>query len=149
MSKPVPTGLTVRNVSKLLEIEFDDGKAFSIPFELLRVYSPSAEVMGHGPGQEVLQVGKREVGIAGVEPVGNYAVQPTFSDGHNTGIFTWEYLYKLGSEKDVLWAGYMDRLHASGFDGDSGRETGVSLTGPSAAAQSGGGCGSGSCGCKS
>ncbi len=149
MSKPVPTGLTVRNVSKLLEIEFDDGKSFSIPFELLRVYSPSAEVMGHGPGQEVLQVGKREVGIAGVEPVGNYAVQPTFSDGHNTGIFTWEYLYKLGNEKDVLWAGYMDRLHASGFEGDSGREPGLSLTGPSSAPKSGGGCGSGSCGCKS
>lgn len=150
MSKPVPTGLTVHNMSKVLDVEFDDGKSFSIPFELLRVYSPSAEVMGHGPGQEVLQVGKREVGIAGIEPVGNYAVQPTFSDGHNTGIFTWEYLYKLGSEKDVLWDGYMDRLHASGFEGDSGRETGMSLTGPSTAAQkSGGGCGSGSCGCKS
>jgi DUF971 family protein len=149
MSKPVPTGLTVHNMSKILDVEFDDGKSFSIPFELLRVYSPSAEVMGHGPGQEVLQVGKREVGIAGIEPVGNYAVQPTFSDGHNTGIFTWEYLYKLGSEKDVLWAGYMDRLHASGFEGDSGRETGMSLTGPSTAPKSGGGCGSGSCGCKS
>ena len=152
MSKPVPTGLTVHNMSKVLDVEFDDGASFSIPFELLRVYSPSAEVMGHGPGQEVLQVGKREVGIAGIEPVGNYAVQPTFSDGHNTGIFTWEYLYKLGSQKDVLWAGYMDRLHASGFDGDSGRETGMSLTGPSTAVpakSSGGGCGSGSCGCKS
>ncbi|MRW87042.1 DUF971 domain-containing protein [Pseudoduganella sp. FT26W] len=150
MSKPVPTGLTVHNMSKILDVEFDDGKSFSIPFELLRVYSPSAEVMGHGPGQEVLQVGKRAVGIAGIEPVGNYAVQPTFSDGHNTGIFTWEYLYKLGSEKDVLWAGYMDRLHASGFEGDSGRETGMSLTGPSTAPKSsGGGCGSGSCGCKS
>jgi DUF971 family protein len=149
MSKPVPTGLTVHNMSKILDVEFDDGKSFSIPFELLRVYSPSAEVMGHGPGQEVLQVGKREVGIAGIEPVGNYAVQPTFSDGHNTGIFTWEYLYKLGSEKDVLWAGYMDRLHASGFEGDSGRETGMSLTGPSTAPKSSGGCGSGSCGCKS
>jgi DUF971 family protein len=138
-------------MSKVLDVEFDDGASFSIPFELLRVYSPSAEVMGHGPGQEVLQVGKREVGIAGIEPVGNYAVQPTFSDGHNTGIFTWEYLYKLGSQKDVLWAGYMDRLHASGFEGDSGRETGMSLTGPStgAPAKSGGGCGSGSCGCKS
>ncbi|MBV7538450.1 DUF971 domain-containing protein [Duganella sp. sic0402] len=150
MSKPVPTGLTVHNKSRVLDVEFDDGASFSIPFELLRVYSPSAEVMGHGPGQEVLQVGKREVGIAGIEPVGNYAVQPTFSDGHNTGIFTWEYLYKLGSQKDVLWSGYMDRLHASGFEGDSGRETGMSLTGPSTAApKSGGGCGSGGCGCKS
>ena len=142
-----PTELTVHNLSKVLDIAFDDGAKFSIPFELLRVYSPSAEVMGHGPGQEVLQTGKREVGIAGVEPVGNYAVQPTFSDGHNTGIFTWDYLYQLGNEQDALWATYMDRLHASGFDGDSGRDSGISLTGPSAAKQ-GGGCGSGSCGCK-
>jgi DUF971 family protein len=130
-SKPVPTGLTVHNKSRVLDVEFNDGQSFAIPFELLRVYSPSAEVMGHGPGQEVLQVGKREVGIAGIEPVGNYAVQPTFSDGHNTGIFTWEYLYKLGSEQASLWASYMDRLHASGFEGDSGREPGLSLTGPS------------------
>ena len=144
MSKPVPTGLTVHNKSRVLDIEFNDGASFSIPFELLRVYSPSAEVMGHGPGQEVLQVGKREVGIAGIEPVGNYAVQPTFSDGHNTGIFTWEYLYKLGSQKEALWATYMDRLHASGFEGDSGREPGVSLTGPSTH-KHGGGCGSGGC----
>lgn len=150
----IPTELTVHNKSRMLDIAFDDGVAFSIPFELLRVYSPSAEVMGHGPGQEVLQTGKREVGIAGVEPVGNYAVQPTFSDGHNTGIFTWDYLYKLGNEKDALWATYMDRLHASGFAGDSGRDSGISLTGPSGAQpgikqSSGGGCGSGSCGCKS
>ena len=150
----IPTELTVHNKSRVLDIAFDDGVAFSIPFELLRVYSPSAEVMGHGPGQEVLQTGKREVGIAGVEPVGNYAVQPTFSDGHNTGIFTWDYLYKLGNEKDALWATYMDRLHASGFAGDSGRDSGISLTGPSSSPpgikqSSGGGCGSGSCGCKS
>jgi DUF971 family protein len=132
MSKsPQPTGLTVHNKSRVLDVEFDDGAAFSIPFELLRVYSPSAEVMGHGPGQEVLQVGKRDVGIAGIEPVGNYAVQPTFSDGHNTGLYTWDYLYKLGSQKDALWATYMDRLHASGFADDSGRVPGVSLTGPS------------------
>jgi DUF971 family protein len=129
MSKQ-PTGLTVHNKSKVLDIEFDDGASFSIPFELLRVYSPSAEVKGHGEGQEVLQVGKREVGIAALDPVGNYAVQPTFTDGHNTGLYTWDYLYKLGSEKEVLWANYMDRLHASGFEGDSGRETGVTLTGP-------------------
>jgi DUF971 family protein len=148
-SKPIPTGLTVHNKSRVLDVEFDDGKAFSIPFELLRVYSPSAEVMGHGPGQEVLQVGKREVGIAGVEPVGNYAVQPTFSDGHNTGIFTWDYLYKLGSQQDSLWATYMDRLHASGYAGDSGREAAPAPAGAAAKPQSGGGCGSGSCGCKS
>jgi DUF971 family protein len=136
-----PTALTVHNKSKVLDIEFDDGAAFSIPFELLRVYSPSAEVMGHGPGQEVLQVGKREVGIAAMDPVGNYAVQPTFTDGHNTGLFTWDYLYKLGNEKDALWATYMDRLHASGFEGDSGRETGVTLTGPSTAHVHGPSCG--------
>jgi DUF971 family protein len=136
-----PTALTVHNKSKVLDIEFDDGAAFSIPFELLRVYSPSAEVMGHGPGQEVLQVGKREVGIAAMDPVGNYAVQPTFTDGHNTGLFTWDYLYKLGNEKDALWATYMDRLHASGFEGDSGRETGVTLTGPSTAHVHGPACG--------
>jgi DUF971 family protein len=131
MSKQ-PTGLTVHNKSRVLDIEFDDGASFSIPFELLRVYSPSAEVKGHGEGQEVLQVGKREVGIAALDPVGNYAVQPTFTDGHNTGLYTWDYLYKLGNEKEALWASYMDRLHASGFEGDSGRETGVTLTGPGA-----------------
>ncbi|MFS2005232.1 gamma-butyrobetaine hydroxylase-like domain-containing protein [Duganella sp. CT11-25] len=136
-----PIALTVHNKSKVLDIEFDDGAAFSIPFELLRVYSPSAEVMGHGPGQEVLQVGKREVGIAAMDPVGNYAVQPTFTDGHNTGLFTWDYLYKLGHEKDALWATYMDRLHASGFEGDSGRATGVSLTGPSTGHVHGPACG--------
>lgn len=122
MTTKNPTAITVHNKSKVLDIAFDDGASFTIPFELLRVYSPSAEVMGHGPGQEVLQVGKREVGIAGMEPVGNYAVQPTFTDGHNTGLFTWDYLYKLGNEKDKLWQDYMDRLHASGLEGDSGRD---------------------------
>jgi DUF971 family protein len=122
-----PTGLTVHSKSRVLEISFDDGATFNLPFELLRVYSPSAEVKGHGAGQEVLQVGKREVGIAGIEPVGNYAVQPTFSDGHNTGLFSWDYLYKLGAEQEQLWADYLDRLHAAGFDGDSGRESGAAL----------------------
>ena len=114
-----PTELTVHNLSKVLDIAFDDGASFSIPFELLRVYSPSAEVMGHGPGQEVLQTGKREVGIAGVEPVGNYAVQPTFSDGHNTGIFTWDYLFFLGSQQDQLWTDYTRRLEEAGVDRDA------------------------------
>ena len=117
-----PTALTVHQKSRVLDIAFDDGSAFSLPFELLRVYSPSAEVRGHGQGQEVLQLGKREVGISGVEPVGNYAIQPTFSDGHNTGLFSWDYLYKLGNEKDKLWQDYMDRLHAAGLEGDSGRD---------------------------
>lgn len=126
---PNPTELTVHQKSRLLDIAFDDGSAFSIPFELLRVYSPSAEVKGHGPGQEVLQVGKREVGITGVEPVGNYAIQPQFSDGHATGIYSWDYLYKLGSEQQSLWQQYLGRLHAAGFEGDSGREPGTELPG--------------------
>src|SRR5471032_3334684 len=98
-----PTNLTVHNKSRVLDISFDDGAAFSIPFELLRVYSPSAEVRGHGQGQEVLQVGKREVGITALEPVGNYAVQPTFSDGHNTGLYSWDYLHMLGTRHASLW----------------------------------------------
>lgn len=135
---PIPTELTVHQKSRLLDIAFDDGRAFSIPFELMRVYSPSAEVKGHGPGQEVLQVGKREVGIRGVEPVGNYAVKPLFTDGHESGIFTWDYLYKLGNEHEALWQDYLNRLHAAGFEGDSGREPGTVLPG----AQSRGGvCG--------
>jgi DUF971 family protein len=137
---PIPTELTVHQKSRLFEVAFDDGSAFSIPFELMRVYSPSAEVKGHGPGQETLQVGKREVGIKGVEPVGNYAVKPLFTDGHESGIFTWDYLYKLGSEHNALWLDYMARLHAAGFEGDSGREPGTVLPG---ALVRGGVCGSG------
>ena len=137
---PTPTELTVHQKSRLFDIAFDDGSAFSIPFELMRVYSPSAEVKGHGPGQETLQVGKREVGIKGVEPVGNYAVKPLFTDGHESGIFTWDYLYKLGSEQQALWQDYVNRLHAAGFEGDSGREPGTVLPG---ALVRGGVCGSG------
>ena len=137
---PIPTELTVHQKSRLLDIAFDDGRAFSIPFELMRVYSPSAEVKGHGPGQETLQVGKREVGIKGVEPVGNYAVKPLFTDGHESGIFTWDYLYKLGNEHEALWQDYLNRLHAAGFEGDSGREPGTVLPG---ALVRGGVCGSG------
>lgn len=133
-----PTALTVHQKSRVLDIAFDDGKEFSLPFELLRVYSPSAEVRGHGQGQEVLQLGKREVGITGVEPVGNYAIQPTFSDGHNTGLFSWDYLYKLGSEQETLWADYMARLHNAGFEGDAGREPGAVIPGAATAAK---GCG--------
>lgn len=121
----IATALTVHQKSRVLDISFDDGSSFSLPFEYLRVYSPSAEVRGHGQGQEVLQVGKRDVGIAAIDPVGNYAVQLTFSDGHNTGLYSWEYLYKLGSEHDALWADYMARLHAAGYEGDSGRAPGA------------------------
>ena len=95
---PQPTALTVHQASRLLEIAFDDGRSFRIPFELLRVYSPSAEVQGHGPGQEILQTGKRDVVIESIEPVGHYAVQPRFSDGHDTGIYTWELLLSLEQE---------------------------------------------------
>ena len=104
---PVPEALTVHAQSRVLEIAFADGARFRIPFELMRVYSPSAEVQGHGPGQETLQTGKRDVGVTAVEAVGNYAIQPTFSDGHDTGIFTWEYLYFLGSRERELWQEYL------------------------------------------
>ena len=116
--KPRPTALTVHQQSKLLEVGFDDGASFRIPFELMRVYSPSAEVQGHGPGQEVLQTGKREVGIDGLEAVGHYAVQPTFSDGHSSGIFSWDCLYYLGSQQDKLWHDYEARVVAAGVSRD-------------------------------
>ena len=135
---PQPTGLTLHNKSRVLDISFDDGAAFSLPFELLRVYSPSAEVRGHGPGQEVLQLGKREVGIAALEPVGNYAVQPHFSDGHDTGLYSWDYLYHLGANQAGLWQDYLDRLHAAGLAGDSGRDQGAQSA---AAPASGSACG--------
>ena len=134
----IPTALTVHQKSRVLDIAFDDGREFSLPFEYLRVFSPSAEVRGHGQGQEVLQVGKRDVGITAVEPVGNYAIQPTFSDGHNTGLYSWDYLYKLGNEQATLWADYLARLQAAGFEGDSGRAPGATLSGGVTAAK---GCG--------
>ncbi|MDM7456550.1 MAG: DUF971 domain-containing protein [Tepidimonas sp.] len=118
-SHPHPTELTVHGASRMLEIAFDDGARFRIPFELMRVYSPSAEVQGHGPGQAVLQTGKRHVEIVALEPVGHYAVQPTFSDGHDSGIYTWEYLYFLGSQQAELWADYERRLAEAGVDRDT------------------------------
>ena len=116
---PTPTTLTVHQTSRTLEVAFDDGAQFRIPFELMRIYSPSAEVQGHGPGQEVLQTGKREVSIDDIQAVGHYAVQPRFSDGHNTGIFSWDYLYHLGSQQKELWQRYEQRLQAAGADRDS------------------------------
>ena len=116
---PTPQSITVHSASRVLEVGFSDGAAFRIPFELMRIYSPSAEVQGHGPGQEVLQTGKREVTLAGLEPVGNYAVQPAFSDGHDTGIFSWDYLYFLGSQQDRLWDDYNRRLPAAGAQRDA------------------------------
>jgi DUF971 family protein len=116
---PQPTAITVHEQSRALQVSFADGADFRIPFELMRIYSPSAEVQGHGPGQEVLQTGKRAVELTSLEPVGNYAVQPTFSDGHNTGIFSWDYLYMLGSQQADLWKRYEERLKAAGADRDA------------------------------
>ena len=116
---PTPVSITAHSQSRVLEVAFSDGAAFRIPFELMRVYSPSAEVQGHGPGQEVLQTGKREVGLTALEPVGNYAVKPVFSDGHDSGIFSWDYLYELGAAQDALWKQYADRLAAAGVDRDA------------------------------
>jgi DUF971 family protein len=115
---PSPTAITVHQQSRVLEVGFSDGRQFRIPFELMRVYSPSAEVKGHGPGQEVLQTGKRLVEVVALEAVGNYAVQPTFSDGHNTGIFSWDYLYFLGSQEAELWKQYEARLQQAGASRD-------------------------------
>lgn len=114
-----PEAITLHGASRVLEVVFSDGAHFKLPFELLRVFSPSAEVQGHGPGQETLQTGKREVGITALEPVGNYAVQPTFSDGHSTGIYTWAYLYELGAQQAERWAAYEARLAAAGVDRDA------------------------------
>jgi len=111
--------MTLHGRSRVLEVEFAGGRVFRIPFELMRVYSPSAEVRGHGAGQEVLQTGKREVDVVQLEPVGNYAVQPTFSDGHASGIFTWDYLHFLGTQQDKLWADYERKLRDAGASRDA------------------------------
>jgi DUF971 family protein len=116
---PVPEGITVHGQTRALEISFSDGAQFRIPFELMRVFSPSAEVQGHGPGQETLQTGKREVALEALEPVGNYAVQPRFSDGHDTGIYSWDYLYFLGSQQEQLWQDYTAKLAAANIDRDT------------------------------
>jgi DUF971 family protein len=116
---PQPTALTVHQTSRTLEIAFDDGAHFHIPFELMRVYSPSAEVQGHGPGQEVLQTGKRAVGILDLTAVGHYAVQPVFSDGHESGIFSWDLLYQLGASQADMWQRYEARLQAAGVERDA------------------------------
>ncbi|MFZ6735883.1 gamma-butyrobetaine hydroxylase-like domain-containing protein [Undibacterium sp. Ji42W] len=134
IGNPQPTSLNARTQSRVLEVAFDDGKAFSLPFELLRVSSPSAEVRGHGPGQETLQTGKRDVGIVGIEPVGNYAIKPIFSDQHSSGIFTWDYLYWLGENQAQVWQEYLEKLQAAGFAGETGRDAPMQVKG-------GGSCG--------
>ena len=111
---PPPTEIKLHQKSRVLEIAFADGARFRLPCEFLRVYSPSAEVRGHGPGQEVLQTGKKEVGIARIEPVGQYAVQLHFSDGHDTGIYSWDLLYDYGTRQDEMWRHYLTRMEEAG-----------------------------------
>ena len=116
MSMPVPTDIKLHQRSHELEVAFDDGQVFKLPCEFLRVYSPSAEVRGHGVGQEVLQLDKEGVNIIAIEPVGNYAVKLFFDDGHNSGIYSWDVLYRLGSQQEALWQRYLDRLREAGHD---------------------------------
>jgi DUF971 family protein len=117
---PVPTEIKLHQKSRLMELTFSDGKHFQLSYELLRVYSPSAEVRGHGPGQEVLQIGKKDVEIKSIEPVGSYAVQPTFSDGHDTGIYSWDYLYLLGEHQQQMWQQYLQRMQVAGASREAG-----------------------------
>jgi DUF971 family protein len=130
---PIPTEIKLHQKSREMELTFADGGNFRLSFEFLRVYSPSAEVRGHGPGQETLQTGKRNVDITAVQQVGNYAIQPVFSDGHDSGIYSWDLLYKLGANKDELWADYLARLEAAGASRDIDSTT--------LPPKSGGGCG--------
>jgi len=111
-----PTDIQLHQKSRILELRYADGSHFELPCEFLRVYSPSAEVRGHGPGQEVLQVDKEDVNITAIEPVGNYAVKLVFSDGHDTGIYDWDYLYRLGTEQERLWQDYLQRLQEAGHE---------------------------------
>jgi DUF971 family protein len=113
-STPHPTEIKLHQVSRVLEIAFADGRAVKLPYEFLRVHSPSAEVRGHGPGQETLQTGKRDVTISEVEAVGHYAIRPTFSDGHSSGIYSWDYLYELGRDQEPMWQRYLERLEKAG-----------------------------------
>ena len=127
---PTPTEIKLHQKSRRLEIAYSDGRNFSLSYEFLRVFSPSAEVRGHGPGQEVLQAGKRDVDIVTLDPVGSYAVQPTFSDGHATGIFAWDYLYALGKDQERMWAEYLGKLAAAGASREA--EQGLTLAKPPA-----------------
>ena len=117
---PRPTEIKLHQKSRALEIVFTDGKTFMLPCEFLRVYSPSAEVRGHGPGQEVLQMGKRTIEITAIEPVGTYAIQPRFSDGHDTGLYSWEVLYDYGLRQEEMWQHYLKRLEEAGASREPG-----------------------------
>lgn len=130
---PIPTEIKLHQQSKLMEITFDDGSHFKLPYEYLRVFSPSAEVRGHGPGQETLQTGKRNVDIQALDAVGNYAVKPSFSDGHDSGIYSWDTLYDLGLHQKEYWQSYLDRIEAAGASRDIDSTT--------LPPKSGGGCG--------
>lgn len=135
---PIPTEIKLHQQSKLMEVSFADGANFKFPYEYLRVYSPSAEVRGHGPGQETLQTGKRNVDITNLVAVGNYAVQPTFSDGHDSGIYSWDVLYDLGINQESYWQAYLIRLEAAGEN----RDVDSSIRPPKSSCGSGGGsCG--------
>lgn len=141
---PIPTQIVLHEVSRVLEVSYEDGRQFRLPFELMRVYSPSAEVRGHGPGQETLQTGKAQVTIEAIEPVGLYAIQPKFSDGHYTGIFSWDYLYWLGDRQDELWRDYLGRLEAAGAsrEADLPAASGESVMASTAVSRTrAGGCG--------
>ena len=140
-ANPVPTQIELHQKSRVLEIAFSDDKHFRLPFEFLRVHSPSAEVRGHGPGQETLQVGKKEVGITNAEAVGTYAIQFLFSDGHDTGIYSWENLHNMGMNQESMWNEYLSKMSAAGAK----REPAPNLLTTAIAA---GGCGSGGCGSK-
>ncbi len=143
---PTPQSITVHAKSRVLEVGFSDGAQFRIPFELMRVYSPSAEVAGHGPGQEVLQTGKRDVTITALASIGNYAIQPQFSDGHESGIFSWDLLYELGQNQQALWEDYLGRLAAAGAGRDAPLPSpagSVSASGSHSGSGSSHGCGGG------
>ena len=131
---PAPVNITLHSSSRVFEVEYDDGRSFRLPFEFMRVHSPSAEVRGHGPGQGTLQAGKRDVTITEVQPIGHYAVQPLFSDGHSSGIYSWEYLYELGVNQTRLWSEYLAQLEAAGASRDPAAASSV-------AASSASGCG--------
>lgn len=138
---PIPTRIVLHEVSRVLELEYSDGRQFRLPCEFLRVYSPSAEVRGHGPGQETLQTGKAEVTIQAIEQVGHYAIQPMFSDGHYTGIFSWDYLYWLGDQQDALWQDYLRRLDEAGASREPAVAASAESMASTAVARPRGGCG--------
>lgn len=136
----IPHSITLHEASATLQLEYANGTSWHLPLEFLRVFSPSAEVQGHAPDERILQTGKRDVKISAIETVGNYAIQPTFSDGHNSGIYTWEYLWRLGENQQTLWQQYLNELSAAGLDRDTPMKN--------KNAENTGGCGSGSCGCQ-